>query len=93
MTQFHKIVLLPIVVSNCDYCWDGRNLCPQFDNTGGHPTCDMDIDILRYNKEGVVPKPKRCLQLRMQQEVKILPAPIDHEKTRRIKQCKNTTQE
>ncbi|HUU86687.1 MAG TPA: hypothetical protein VMX17_02945 [Candidatus Glassbacteria bacterium] len=91
MSNRSKIVLLPIVVSDTEFCWDGMIICPQFSSTGGHPTCDLDIDMLRYNKAGDVPKPKRCLQLKRQSEVKTLPVPIDHEKIREINKCKNIT--
>ena len=73
--KFYKTVLLPIVVSACDYCWGPglgapdeigsmyTNICSHFDNEGGHPQCGLDIASLKYTPEGFVKKPEECLRL------------------------------
>jgi len=61
MGVFFKRVLMPITVSNTDYCWGQLRICGHFDNEGGHPRCDLNVDVLRYDKEGYVPKPQKCL--------------------------------
>lgn len=64
-----KRVLLPIVVPNNEHCWDGNTPCEHFDNEGGHPKCELNLDFegkyqpLRYDKIGV-PKPDYCKKLR-----------------------------
>ena len=62
MGLFFKKVLMLITVSNTDYCWDHMRICGHFDNEGGHPRCDLHVDLLEYDKEGLVPKPRKCLE-------------------------------
>lgn len=66
--KYYKTVLLPIRVSEGDYCWDcNQRICPYFDNEGGHPSCKLDIDNidpLKCDEEGRVPKPESCLKLK-----------------------------
>jgi hypothetical protein len=61
--KFYKKVLLPITVSASDYCWDHICICPSFDNEGGHPTCSLYLGNIKFDEEGKVPKPPRCLAL------------------------------
>jgi hypothetical protein len=62
-----KYVLLPIEVPENEYCWDGYVCCEHFENPGGHPNCILNLDCyeddLDYDKEGKVPKPRKCLLL------------------------------
>jgi hypothetical protein len=68
--KFTKTVLISVEVSSSNFCWDGRAPCPHFDNEGGHPSCDLELDYkgkgsgLRYNKEGIVIKPSYCAMLK-----------------------------
>jgi hypothetical protein len=64
VTKFNKTVLLPISVPNSNHCWDGMIVCEHFSNEGGHGTCDLNIDVLKRDKTGYYPKPKRCLDLK-----------------------------
>ena len=59
----YKFVLLPIKVPEGNYCWDGHVVCEYFDNEGGHPHCLLNLEDFKYSydKEGKVPKPKKCL--------------------------------
>lgn len=73
--KYYKTVLLPITVSASSYCWGPgvgapneigsmyTNICPHFDNEGGHPYCEMGLDQLKYTPEGFVLKPAKCLEL------------------------------
>lgn len=70
MTTYFKKVLLPIEVSYGDYCWgrtgieDVTRICPYFTNAEGPPECRLKIDVLEFNEENWVPKPKKCLELK-----------------------------
>ena len=58
-----KTVLMPIQVSDCDYCREPcapHRLCGHFDNDGGHPTCDLNLGIINYEDNGGVKKPAAC---------------------------------
>lgn len=59
---YYKRVLMPIDVPAVDYCWDHVRICGHFDNEGGHPSCDLNVGSLYMDKEGLVPKPKKCLK-------------------------------
>lgn len=61
---FYKNVLLPISVSYGGYCWGYGRICSHFDNEGGHPKCEMGFDNLKYDKNGNVPKPLKCKELK-----------------------------
>jgi len=69
--KYYKQVLLPIQVCQGDFCVGGplNRICTHFDNEGGHPTCDLNIDWqgfgtgLKYDKESRVPKPEFCKNL------------------------------
>lgn len=73
--RYYKTVLLPITVSASNYCWGPgvtapdkigsmyTNICPHFDNEGGHPHCELFIAELKYTPEGFVLKPLECLRL------------------------------
>lgn len=52
-------VLFPIEVPLGSFCWDGRTPCEHFDNTGGHPTCDLGFFEPKYSAGGVL-KPTEC---------------------------------
>ena len=67
--NYSKTVLLPIKVSPTDYCWDGKVSCQYFDNTGGHPQCELGVGFYPENnkKNGYPLKPNGCKNL---QEVK-----------------------
>ena len=57
------VVLYPITVPDGRYCWKyPRSSCEHFDNEGGHSTCDLDFDIGKNTKEGVL-KAKECMEL------------------------------
>jgi hypothetical protein len=66
---YYKIVLMPIQVTQDDYCLGGpplRRICGHLDTEGGHLTCDFKLDELehlKYEKNGTVKKPKKCLEL------------------------------
>jgi hypothetical protein len=58
-------VLLPIEVPVGDRCWNHEppyEICAYFDNEGGHPTCDLNLGPLQYEKGGVK-KCATCLKL------------------------------
>jgi hypothetical protein len=61
---FRKEVVMPIEVPVTDFCWDHITPCTWFDNEGGHPTCDLFVDHLKYNEEGLVRKPDKCLKFK-----------------------------
>jgi hypothetical protein len=71
----YKKVAMPIEVPIGRYCW-GKNehssltdqnvVCQHFDNTGGHPTCDLNLGLLSYSqndKNGHVLKSAKCSEL------------------------------
>jgi len=58
----YKKVLMPIIVPDNDYCWDGHVSCDHFDNPGGHGQCDLDFDP-KKTREGIYLKPKECQEL------------------------------
>jgi hypothetical protein len=60
---YYKTVLMPIQVTASDYCWDRERICGYFDSEGGHPRCNLDLGLLRFNEQGYVPKPEKCLKL------------------------------
>jgi len=70
--EHYKEVLLPITVSVGNFCWDGLHSCEHFDNEGGHPNCEYNLDYkskgkkqwLKYNKKGGVDKPEYCKLLK-----------------------------
>ena len=64
INHYYKTVLLPITVSNGDYCWDGKRVCSHFNNEGGHGRCTLHIDFLKRDKTGFYPKPDKCLKLK-----------------------------
>ncbi len=61
---YRKTVLLPISVPFVDYCWDHVEICGYFDNTGGHPRCDLHLGNLKWDDQGLIPKPDKCLKLK-----------------------------
>ncbi len=67
-TKYFKTVLIPIQVTYGDYCWGGpdNRICGHFNNEGGHPTCVLKIGTLKSDKEGYVPKPSECMNLKSQ---------------------------
>lgn len=68
VTKYFKTVLFPIQVAYGDYCWGGQDnkICGHFDNEGGHPHCVLRIGTLKYDKDGYVPKPSECRDLKDQ---------------------------
>jgi hypothetical protein len=59
-----KIVKLDILVPDSDYCFDGKECCPHFNNEGGHGQCELNIGrIADYSVEKGYKKPKECLEL------------------------------
>lgn len=63
MDDFYKTVLLPVMVSKGDFCWDSNRICQHFDNEGGYARCSLYIGDMKQDKEGHYPKPKECLSL------------------------------
>jgi hypothetical protein len=57
-----KTVYLEIEVPSSDYCFNGRECCPYFDNEGGHGKCELHIGSIEF-KNGYYKKPKECLEL------------------------------
>lgn len=63
--KYFKEVLLPIRVAAGDLCWGEGKICGKFNNEGGHPSCDLGFDLpLKPDKEGHVPKPTECKELK-----------------------------
>jgi len=65
--KLYKTVLLPIKVPVGDYCWEPtppHTICDHFDNEGGHPNCNLDLGLLKYEKEDGVLKPEKCRLLK-----------------------------
>lgn len=61
-----KTVLFPIEVPDGEYCWEfhGRHeLCPYFDNEGGHSRCVLGFHDLSEENEGIRKSP-RCESLK-----------------------------
>ena len=61
--NYTKIVMMPIRVPDCDYCWEPRaphRICGNFDNEGGHPRCAMNLGTIEYDDAGGVKKPAEC---------------------------------
>lgn len=59
------IALLPIEVPDGKYCWEytgERSICENFDNEGGHATCELGLGSLKESTDGVL-KGKRCAVL------------------------------
>lgn len=70
--KFFKTVLLPITVPEGDYCSGQGRCCENLDNRKGI-SCDMELDfreegiyckLLYYDKEGNIPKPTYCKNLK-----------------------------
>lgn len=61
-----KIVQYPLSAPEGQYCriFSDKNseICPQYDNEGGHNTCNMGYFINKENQEGVLKDPE-CLSL------------------------------
>jgi len=62
--MINKTVLLPIIVPNNNYCWDGRIGCEHFDNEGGHGRCLLELGSLIRDDTGYYPKPIECVFLK-----------------------------
>lgn len=60
----YKTVMMPIKVPLSDYCWNGHQACPYFDNSRGEPTCDLGFYYLKYDESHTVPKPEKCKELK-----------------------------
>jgi len=61
--NYTKTVLIPIKVPNSGYCWEPHyphRICGHFDNEGGHPTCGLNLGMLKYRDDGGVEKPAAC---------------------------------
>jgi len=74
MKRTRNIVCLPIEVPIGDYCWNYSEetvtyICSHFDNEGGHPKCDLNLDTgwgeMKYDKTGGVKKPEYCRKLKL----------------------------
>jgi len=63
---YRKTVLMPIEVSEGDYCWGDGRICEHFDNEGGNPSCDLKFYPLEFDTKGRIPKPVECLTLQEQ---------------------------
>ena len=65
-TKYFKTVLFPIQVAYGDYCWGGQEnrICGHFDNEDGNPVCVLKIGDLKHDKDGYVPKPSECINLK-----------------------------
>lgn len=61
----YKVVNYPIRVPCGDYCWQGGAgpICGFFDNTGGHPTCELNFPDLKITEKGYK-KSKKCRDLK-----------------------------
>jgi hypothetical protein len=81
MTQYEKMVYLPIIVTRGDHCWGPEPnyvICRHFDNENGHPRCSLNLGLLKYTQERcgkdswsfkyTVLKPSECYELRQFQE-------------------------
>lgn len=66
--KFNKIVLMPIKVPAGKYCWDNKRLCSHLKKLGGYPICKLGLYPLEYDKQGFVPKPKKCDELKKKKE-------------------------
>lgn len=62
-----KVVLLPINVPSGNCCWDytTNEICPQFNNEGGHNACTLGFRIKDTSSAGVH-TPAECLALKEQ---------------------------
>ncbi len=59
-----KEVNFKIKVPNDNYCFNNKECCYYFDNTGGHGTCDLNIGgTIEYNN-GSYLKSKECIELK-----------------------------
>lgn len=61
-----KTVCLPLRVPTGKFCWEYGApfvICGNFDNEGGHSTCDLNIGDPKDDLIGVL-KPKECLLLK-----------------------------
>jgi hypothetical protein len=58
------IVLCPIIVPEGGLCFDHKKevICPQFDNTGGHPHCHLGFGNF-IDRKGEYCKSELCLSL------------------------------
>ena len=61
-------VLLPIRVPEGEYCWNYDNgpICENFDNEGGHASCELQLGTLKETQAGVL-KPAKCLSCKAAQ--------------------------
>ena len=60
-------VCFPIDVPNGKYCWRHNppyEICSNFSNEGGIPSCDMGMGGTLKEEEGGVLKPQECLDLK-----------------------------
>ena len=66
--KYYKTVLIPIKVSEGNYCWGDGRICEHFDNEYGIPDCDLsnviDFFKLKTDDKGRVLKPKACKNLK-----------------------------
>ncbi len=62
--EFYKKVLMPIQVCAGDYCFGYARVCPNFDNEGGYPTCNLQFDLTGCSQGCDVLKPSKCKDLK-----------------------------
>jgi len=67
--NYYKKVLLPITVSEGDYCFGNGRCCEHFSNEFGYPQCNFNMEFsggtdLKYDKKGRVFKLKVCKNLK-----------------------------
>lgn len=63
--KYSKMVLLPIEVSEGDYCWNGKVICGYFNNEGGWVRCELWIgDPIKDKNSYYYRKPEKCRQLK-----------------------------
>jgi len=62
-----KTVNLPINVPDGEHCWTGLNgeLCPRFDNEGGHDKCELFSLAWKRDDNGYPKKAKECMDLKL----------------------------
>lgn len=62
MSEFYKIVLIPVEVCQGDYCAGGpdHRICTYHSNECAVPECDKGFGDLEYDKKGQVLKPDIC---------------------------------
>jgi uncharacterized protein (DUF779 family) len=62
--NYEKKVLLPIIIPNSQYCWDGvHGPCSYFSNEHVIGECDLHMGYIKCTKDGLYLKPDKCKYL------------------------------